>query len=663
MNESKPKEVTLLCVWEQYRFAESLTFELHRIGITVFVNCFDNSDDYNRIVNDEYFIGIKRAAVIVLLFSKEYQERVWNQNHRRPFLEYVKEKYQPEVLPLLFDETPLPKELPKGRKWHNPDSYETSKIAKEIEQIMQEGIMMHEANDSSRPGREHAPKLTSIIGEAIWNYSGGRKIEIGRDEFTFQLKGSQCSETSLYLYPNAPSLQGVSLAKGYTSFNQIFNAKFLDYTGEFVTPCENEIVVLRNSNGFYAAVQVLKITERNEDGIVAELRFRYLINSDKSDDFSERVDIDSVSVEGFRSIKKAQLRNLRPIVAMIGPNGGGKTNFLLLFEMMQKMLNNRKLALFVGKNGGADDFLFEGSKETKTIKTAVTLRLGSSNYYDYRFSLESDKDNNLIFSGEQYRLRSNKMENVKWRRIEESEGKPEAGLINTGYCPRQPTLQSRIAGNIVHLLGNLEKYHFPDTSPDSAFNKSCDFEDNYRLSPNGSNLAAVLLQLQQNDKQRYDWICYQIQRILPGFLNFDLPVNSGKVSLRWISKKQNKSYGAHLTSDGTLRFFALTTLLHLPTERLPAVLFLDEPELGLHPDGIALIGGLIRSLSSKKQIFVATQSPLLVDCFELDEVVVFNSTESGSLVKAVSSEEYQHWIDDGFGPGDLWTKRLLGGLP
>ena len=46
-----------------------------------------------------------------------------------------------------------------------------------------------------------------------------------------------------------------------------------------------------------------------------------------------------------------------------------------------------------------------------------------------------------------------------------------------------------------------------------------------------------------------------------------------------------------------------------------------EPELGLHPAAIALLGSMIKSVAADRQVFLATQSPLLVDAFGLDEVV------------------------------------------
>ena len=153
---------------------------------------------------------------------------------------------------------------------------------------------------------------------------------------------------------------------------------------------------------------------------------------------------------------------------------------------------------------------------------------------------------------------------------------------------------------------------------------SWDVSDNRRLRSHGGNLAAVLYRLEREDLSRYERICRQIGRVLPGFDRFDIEEDYGKVLLRWRAKWSDKSFGAHLTSDGSLRFFALVTLLNLPPAMLPFVVTLDEPELGLHPAAIALLGGLIKSLSVERQVIVATQSPLLVDAFDLDEVFVLD---------------------------------------
>lgn len=125
----------------------------------------------------------------------------------------------------------------------------------------------------------------------------------------------------------------------------------------------------------------------------------------------------------------------------------------------------------------------------------------------------------------------------------------------------------------------------------------------------------------------------------------------------------DKEVGAHLTSDGSLRFFCLATLLNLPPQVLPDVILLDEPELGLHPVAIAKIGDMIRVLSKHKQVIVATQSPILVNSFKVDELFVLEMEQGRTNVKRFPVDQFRVWLDDGYMPGELWRMNLLGGRP
>ena len=182
------------------------------------------------------------------------------------------------------------------------------------------------------------------------------------------------------------------------------------------------------------------------------------------------------------------------------------------------------------------------------------------------------------------------------------------------------------------------------------------------MRTDGGNLPAVLYRLEREDMRRYERICRHIQRVLPGFDRFQIMEQYGKVALRWRSRDSDKTCGAHLTSDGSLRFFALVTLLNLPAEMLPGVLLLDEPELGLHPKAIALVGDMIQALAEDRQVIVATQSPLLVDAFELDRIFVLEVREGRTELHRPDANHLQAWLED-FSVDELWQKNLLGGRP
>ncbi len=121
-------------------------------------------------------------------------------------------------------------------------------------------------------------------------------------------------------------------------------------------------------------------------------------------------------------------------------------------------------------------------------------------------------------------------------------------------------------------------------------------------------------------------------------------------------------FSAHQASDGTLRAMALVTALMQPTETLPALLIVDEPELGLHPYAIAIIGGLIRAVGQTRQVLIATQSSLLLDQFEPSEVIVTERHGRKTDYRRLDEEKLAEWLEE-YSLSDLWQRNILGGRP
>jgi predicted ATPase len=132
--------------------------------------------------------------------------------------------------------------------------------------------------------------------------------------------------------------------------------------------------------------------------------------------------------------------------------------------------------------------------------------------------------------------------------------------------------------------------------------------------------------------------------------------------LQWAEKGSGLLFSPDQASDGTLRVMALVTLLLQPPDTLPDVLILDEPELGLHPYAISVIGGLINSVSNRCQVILATQSPLLVDCFEPEDIIVVERNERESSFKRLVEEDLKDWLEE-YSLSELWNKNIIGGRP
>ena len=368
--------------------------------------------------------------------------------------------------------------------------------------------------------------------------------------------------------------------------------------------------------------------------------------------------IESLNVKGFRSLADIKIDNMPRAAVLIGANGSGKSNLLRFFEMMSSMINDHRLNMFVQLRGGADDQMFGGSDVSETMEAELAIRTDKGRS-EYRFVLKYASEDRFVFDEEAFRSsREHFDEEAGWTQI--GSGHFEAKVVEHAQSANagDPTT----ARALRKLLRRCAVYQFNDTSFHSRLKKKWDATDCTSLRSDGGNLAAILLRLEQEDPRRFTAICRHIQRVLPVFDRFHIEDLYGYVMLRWKARGMDKTIGAHLTSDGSLRLFALMTLLNLPPEMLPDVLLLDEPELGLHPAAITLVGSMIKVQATKRQVIVATQSPLLVDVFDLDKILVLELQNGRTEILRHDENAYQDWLED-YSTGEIWQKNLIGGRP
>ncbi|HEY1575201.1 MAG TPA: AAA family ATPase [Pseudonocardiaceae bacterium] len=147
----------------------------------------------------------------------------------------------------------------------------------------------------------------------------------------------------------------------------------------------------------------------------------------------------------------------------------------------------------------------------------------------------------------------------------------------------------------------------------------------------------------------------------PFFRDFVLrPEGQDRVRLRWRQVDADTVSSADQMSDGTLRFICLVTLLLQP--ELPAVVVLDEPELGLHPFAIVQLADLLGQAAPRSQVAFATQSVTLLGQFRLDQVIVVERQDGASVFRRPDAALLTEWLTE-YSVGELWEKNLLGGRP
>lgn len=369
--------------------------------------------------------------------------------------------------------------------------------------------------------------------------------------------------------------------------------------------------------------------------------------------------IESVHIEGFRSLAEVTFRPNPGVTVLIGPNGAGKSNLFHFFRMMKAMLSDRRLARFIARNGGADRQLSGGGERTPELKAAVGLS-NSRGFHEYAVRLALGSADDLVVAEE--RLRSGPSEHradLLWE--SRGEARSESRIAETVRFGNGGADEAA-ARCFRAFAEDLGIYRFRDTSDDAAFPDGREVDDGSRLHPDGGNLAPFLLAMKEREGSRYSELCRRIRWLLPVFDDFHLEEQSGRVELRWRARGTGQVMGPRRTSDGSLRFFALVTLFSSDAG-LPRVVFLDDPEPGLHPDAVVLVAEMIRTVALDRQVVVATQSPFWVNQFPTEALQVVELDDGRTRLRTPDPDRYRSWIEDGYFAGELWTKNLLGGNP
>ncbi len=187
-----------------------------------------------------------------------------------------------------------------------------------------------------------------------------------------------------------------------------------------------------------------------------------------------------------------------------------------------------------------------------------------------------------------------------------------------------------------------------------------------RISPDGSDFAAVAHHLEN----RYDFLDgYRdiLAEILPDLQRIKVVHTSEKyVSLRLFF--EHGQFALHEMSDGTVKAMLLALLLRSPEEL--AMLFIDEPELNLHPAWQRVTAHWILRTGGVRQLFICTHSPDFLDpftdSFRSGETAIFAGapTESASF-RRISPDEVEESLRSGWEIGDLYRvgDPSFGGWP
>ena len=116
-------------------------------------------------------------------------------------------------------------------------------------------------------------------GEVTFDYSNNNgRFGIGQEFMYFECYFSPGNNAVIIIYSDPPSINTVCHANGVNQINEIIDARNYDISSRARRIPVNQVAVYQNSNGFYAAIKIIRIQGD-------EVTFQYKIQTNGSPDF------------------------------------------------------------------------------------------------------------------------------------------------------------------------------------------------------------------------------------------------------------------------------------------------------------------------------------------------------------------------------------------
>lgn len=371
---------------------------------------------------------------------------------------------------------------------------------------------------------------------------------------------------------------------------------------------------------------------------------------------------------------------LTPLNVLIGPNGSGKSNLIEAIDLLRA--TPTAFASAIRDGGGAREWLWKGDGGNGSA-TIEALIAGTAPVPDLRYRLA------FTSTGQRTEVTDEVIEEARKRRANAQDvffyyrfqsGRPAINVREVGkngWTERHLERQSLVPDESV-----LSQRKDPDLYPEltwvgQQFGRMQTFREwsfgryaalrqpqpadlpTNELAADSRNLGLILNQLEHSDVGPE--LNRLLTRFLPRYQRFSTLIQGGTVQFFLHEKGLKAPVPATRLSDGTIRFLAMLALMLAPSP--PPLVCIEEPELGLHPDALLLLGEVLVQASVRTQLIVTTHSDTLVSALtdQADSVLVCEHVGQ-TQVRRVESEKLRHWLEK-YRLGEIWRLGKLGGNP
>ncbi len=391
--------------------------------------------------------------------------------------------------------------------------------------------------------------------------------------------------------------------------------------------------------------------------------------------------VKSVRLDNFLSFgPESEAFEMGDLNVLIGANGAGKSNLIEAFELLRAAPTDFARAIRDG--GGAPDWIWKGASSTDVATLDVILEEDTPSGRPIRHRLDFSAVQSRVevldeaieevvpLPGKSdvyfyYRFRQGRpMVNVanaeegteRGRHLERAELAPDqsvlAQLKDSEQYPEVTWLGRRLSGVQTFREWTFGRY------TDLRQPQRTDLPEG-RLLPDASNLGLVLQKIEHLQGNVFDDL---LRRFLPRFNRMSTMVSGSTIQFYLHEPGLSAPIPATRLSDGTIRFIAILAVLLAPDP--PPLVCIEEPELGLHPDAVAMVAEVLKAAGERMQLVVTTHSDALVAALsdQPDAVVACERKGAGTTLRRLDANQLTELLRD-YTLGDLWRMGEIGANP
>jgi predicted ATPase len=400
--------------------------------------------------------------------------------------------------------------------------------------------------------------------------------------------------------------------------------------------------------------------------------------------------ITRIEIDGFKSFKGFSA-DLRPFVAVVGPNAAGKSNLFDALKFLSRLAQVDVRQAMQELRGEPEELFRQTHSGNQTVMTfAIEVLLPVRGVDDFGASFETpaqrlryeiaiemkEKPHGIFVTHEDCRVIRAEDDKIVFQTAtkisrsgrktpfleteKDSQGRSRVftlrqdGVAESGTSRRGNPLQlpaaeasrsalSTIATSEFRHLYALKKLiagpQFLEINPSEARKANDRFEDK-RLKSNASNLAASLFEIQRlsaNEDRPTGSIAdisADLAMLIPQVKRVRVldDVKSREYAFD-VEVRDGTSFSSRVISDGTIRLLALLAVIDDPNRK--GILFFEEPENGVHegriPDLIKLLRGATEVQDEDGdyfQVLLNTHSPAVMRALNYEEVLFADMVRS-----------------------------------